>query len=74
MAVIAWARRHARALDLTFVVAFAVLLMLPLPERPAAWQESSTLWHAVLDGLLAGAGRSDGSRACGTTAGRPSTG
>jgi signal transduction histidine kinase len=52
--MIAWARRHARALDVTFVVGFAVALMLPLPQRPTAWQESSPLWHAVMAALLAG--------------------
>ncbi|MEU9242541.1 histidine kinase [Streptomyces sp. NPDC048385] len=52
--MIAWVRRHARALDVTFVVAFAVVLMLPLPHRPAAWQESSPLVHAVLAALLVG--------------------
>lgn len=52
--MIAWARRHARALDVTFVAAFVVVLMLPLPHRPAAWQDSSPLRHAVLAALLAG--------------------
>ncbi|MDX5564986.1 histidine kinase [Streptomyces sp. ID05-04B] len=52
--MIAWARRHARALDVTFVGAFAVALMLPLPQRPAAWQESSQLWHLVMAALLSG--------------------
>ncbi|MFF0156913.1 sensor histidine kinase [Streptomyces sp. NPDC005263] len=52
--MIAWARRHARAVDIAFVVGFAVVMMLPLPQRPAAWQNSSPLWHAILAALLAG--------------------